>query len=270
MGPNGHIKREQEEDHFRPGRKRVHTKPSGTSGFLKWKVDEVRLRDNRPLSLKFNKKRAISPKITQKRAYNLDKVNARMEQIKRELRENMHKDVHGMEAKFKGIARNEPPSCETNFYSRKQSKAANLSTFNQFGSNRDYDDRELPPSFDRDQVQSNGFRRPSSRVDSRVRIDSRKEYLKQTIQREDFASQQSAGGSNQREPRQRKASFYSPFAEEFHSRNDNSVSPNRVAHEQYYTHDGGQRSRDCSQKKQIVMTPKRRRLMDEFQSSKMN
>ena len=51
LGPNGQIVFKKLED-FKPGRKLVPTKRKEDSGLLKWKVNEVRLTDNRPLSMK--------------------------------------------------------------------------------------------------------------------------------------------------------------------------------------------------------------------------
>jgi hypothetical protein len=263
LGPNAKIKKYQELDDFRPGRKQVASKREEQTEMLKWKVDEVRLRDNRPLSLKFSKSRKISPKITQKKVYNMDKVTARMEQIKRELRENMNQDVSELKSRKEYNTFNQnhynPSKPETNFYSRKLSHATERLSSNKFHSNQPSFQNESSGAFQNDV--RNGRASPSP--NSRSRINSRKEFLKQTYTNGVHATSNRHNQSYNSNTYCKYSSYYSPFAQEFHSRNERSVSPNN-------RRNAFDRSSDVQNKTQIVLTPKRKKLLDEFQSSQMN
>ena len=252
------ILSKKSKNEFRPGRKQVASKREENSGLLKWKVDEVRLRDNRPLSMKFNKKRQISPKITQNKIYNVDKVKARMEQIKRELRENMTKDVAEMKSKnqnYNTFTHRQQSKHEENYYTRISSNGASSSQ-NKYHSHNQQNQRNN--YFHQKNGRNTNY---SPSPNSRIKIESRKEYLKQTLQNQQKINNKFDQNGAQYCSRE---SYYSPYAKEFHSRRDESHSPNIRERSRSVNV-----SPDFSGKKRVLLTPKRKKLFDEFKNSKM-
>jgi hypothetical protein len=249
LGPNGKILgKEKPNDEYRPGRKRVSRKPKGESEILKWEVDEIRLRDNRPLSLKFSKKREISPKITQKKIYKMDKIAARMEEIKRELRDNMKRDVKEMKSQYNTFTHKAPSG------RRGRQQAQEVGSQKYFSHN-------LVSQENYNSGLSRQYNHSPS-PNSRVKIESRKNYLKQNIN-ENSNMHQRTNSYNTNAFCSRE-SYYSKFAKEFNSRQESSYSPNVN-----YKSRVSDLSRDFSKKRTVVLTPKRKQLFEEFQKSKV-
>ena len=290
LGPNGVILNQKEEE-YRPSRRRVHTKREENKGILEWKVDEVRLRDNRPLSLKFNKKNRISPKITEKRENRLDKVTARMEQIKRELRENLTRDVEEMKSVRHNTFNERDRNSQQRYKTVTEEEKQTLHRYNTFAygtsSKRlpDYSSRMRPnatsPSpneyHSHNQTENFPFGQSSQKAycspspNSRNKIESRKQRLKQefgqpTHLQNEFERSKLKYHTNSYCNRE---SYYSPFAKEFHSRRETSQSPNFVGKRERGISRVSDLSGEINEKKRVVLTPKRKQLLEEFKHSQM-
>lgn len=269
LGPNGVIVGgEEQESEYRPSRRQVTSKREGDGAMLQWKVDEVRLRDNRPLSLKFDKKSRISPKITEKRYFQQDKlrVNARMEQIKRELRENMQHDVRELERLRKAEAVS-PSKPARNFRSHKDSRAGSQSELK-------YYSEKQPMRAETGEGGGAQRRRPACgpSPNSRVRIDSRKEFLKKNLHEtfeEEGSGKRNGVGGRRVEFCSKDSYFSSPLSKGLKSKKRvfqaEQGSGGHFQNKSFSRH----KAADMNSKRTVILTPKRKKLLDEFKKFKM-